>query len=405
MAIKSLIVSTPQGVAGKLQKESRFVFNYETTKREAEVSLIMPLRAESYASGSLFSVFEMNRPEGYLLDYLRERFGRHEILDDMRLLQIAGGNQIGRLRYSVDGHNPERTITVSRDEIIHSTASDELFKHLVDTYFGSGISGFQPKVLVPDSASAVSAKSTVATSDLIVKSAGADYPFLAQNEFMCMEVARRAGMDVPEFWLSEDGSLFIMKRFDIRDGQQLGLEDMVVLMGKSPEEKYHGSYENIAKAVDIFCGGNATESKARLFEYVALSCLLKNGDAHLKNFSLLYDYPASNVSLSPLYDVVTTTLYEIENPRTGATKVDNTMALNLKKSKAYPLEDDLVEFGKSICLVRNPRQVIERIKAMKHEVYADLKDRIDPWLSARLKKAWGIAITGYRHSDFSQPKV
>jgi serine/threonine-protein kinase HipA len=390
VTIKSLLVTTPQGVSGTLQKESRFVFNYQTHNQKCEASLLMPLRAESYSDGRLFSVFEMNRPEGYLLDYLRERFGKHEQLDDMRLLSLTGGNQIGRLRYSENGALAPKRSTVTREEIIGSMASDELFSHLVDTYFGSGISGFQPKVMVPDSASQVTEKSMIATSDLIIKSAGEDYPFLAQNEFMCMEVARRAGMLVPEFWLSKDGNLFVMTRFDIQHGRQLGLEDMVVLMAKTPDEKYHGSYEGIAKVIDIYCGSNAVESKERLFQYVALSCLVKNGDAHLKNFSLMYDFPTGTVSLSPLYDVVTTRVYDITNPKTGATKTDNTMALNMRKSKSYPLPDDLIEFGRSSCLVRHPAEIIERIQEMKYETYQDMKGRIDPWLAEGIAREWGV---------------
>ena len=389
MKVKRLVVTTPQGLAGTLEKESRFVFNYQTTDRKCEASLLMPLRAESYSDGRLFSVFEMNRPEGYLLDYLRQRFGKHETLDDMRLLQITGGNQIGRLRYSEDGRAVAREASVPRAEIIASKASAELFAHLVDIWFASGISGFQPKVLVPDSESGMVEKSTMATSDLVVKSAGDDYPFLAQNEFMCMEVARRAGLRVPEFWLSEDGSLFVMTRFDIEKGVQLGLEDMAVLMGKTPEEKYRGSYEGIAKSIDLFCT-DAVESKARLFEYVALSCLVRNGDAHLKNFALLYGHPTGHITLSPLYDVVSTEIYEIAHPRTGATKTDNTMALNMNKSKAYPLPKELEDYGKSICLVRNPREVIERIQEAKLETWKDLKERIDPWLRDRIARTWGL---------------
>ena len=120
MKVKRLVVTTPQGLAGTLEKESRFVFNYQTTDRKCEASLLMPLRAESYSDGRLFSVFEMNRPEGYLLDYLRQRFGKHETLDDMRLLQITGGNQIGRLRYSEDGRAVAREASVPRAEIIAS---------------------------------------------------------------------------------------------------------------------------------------------------------------------------------------------------------------------------------------------------------------------------------------------
>ena len=220
MKIKRLQVDCPQGPCGVLHKESRFVFNYQTTDRNCEASLLMPLRAESYADGRLFSVFEMNRPEGYLLDYLRERFGKHETLDDMRLLALTGSNQIGRLRYSETGEANQRTESITREALIASTASDELFRHLLDTYYGSGISGFQPKVMVPDTGTPVSEKARIATTDLIVKSAGEDYPGLAQNEYLCMEVARRACLPVPEFWLSQDGRLFIMKRFDIQDGVQ-----------------------------------------------------------------------------------------------------------------------------------------------------------------------------------------
>ena len=97
--IKKLNVETPQGHAGSLNKESRYVFNYETTRRDTEVSLVMPMRARSYENGGLFSVFQMNRPEGYLLEAIKARFGKFGVLDDMALLKITGAKQIGRLTY------------------------------------------------------------------------------------------------------------------------------------------------------------------------------------------------------------------------------------------------------------------------------------------------------------------
>ncbi|WLH79572.1 hypothetical protein PSH81_00960 [Pseudomonas sp. FP2335] len=44
---------------------------------------------------------------------------------------------------------------------------------MVDTYFASGISGVQPKVLVPDLDKLTGSRKTLLSSDLIVKS-GAD---------------------------------------------------------------------------------------------------------------------------------------------------------------------------------------------------------------------------------------
>jgi serine/threonine-protein kinase HipA len=63
MKTKQLRVSTPQGIAGDLVKESRYVFNYATTERSDEISLTMPIRAESYSSGHLLPIFEMNNEQ------------------------------------------------------------------------------------------------------------------------------------------------------------------------------------------------------------------------------------------------------------------------------------------------------------------------------------------------------
>jgi serine/threonine-protein kinase HipA len=76
MMTKQLRISTPQGIAGDLVKESRYVFNYTATERSEEISLTMPMRAESYSSGALLPIFEMNKPEGYLLSKIEEAFAK-----------------------------------------------------------------------------------------------------------------------------------------------------------------------------------------------------------------------------------------------------------------------------------------------------------------------------------------
>ena len=150
------------------------------------------------------------------------------------------------------------------------------------------------------------------------------------------------------------------------------------------------SMSEIAKAIDLYCGEHAAESKARFFEYLAVSALLKNGDAHLKNFSLLYDVPTGAIKLSPLYDVVSTIIYEIVNPKTGATRVDNSMALQMFKQKSFPVNAELIQFGKSVCMVNNPQDVIERIEEAKHFVMRKHANEMDPSLITKLKMAWRI---------------
>jgi serine/threonine-protein kinase HipA len=50
-------------------------------------------------------------------------------------------------------------------------------------------------------------------------------------------------------------------------------------------------------------------AREQYFATLALSVMVRNGDAHLKNFGILYNQPRSAVSLAPVYDVVTTTAY------------------------------------------------------------------------------------------------
>ena len=61
--IRQLEIHTPQGLSGLLTKKNRYVFNYNPVKDEAAVSLVMPVREESYASGRAFK-FEVKLISG-----------------------------------------------------------------------------------------------------------------------------------------------------------------------------------------------------------------------------------------------------------------------------------------------------------------------------------------------------
>jgi len=396
--IKHLVVTTPQGPSGDLIKEARFAFNYSAKQTEQAVSLTMPLRAESYSSAAPLPIFEMNRPEGYLLSKIEEAFAKQGGLDDMRLLDIVGGAQIGRLTYARPEEKRSRvTGRIGLKEILAHQPTSELFDFLVATYFESGISGVQPKVLVPDGDKGVAnvGRETVVHADLIVKSGGEEFPYLTQNEFMCLTAARRAGIETPNFWLSEDGGLFVTERFDLRAGAALGFEDMTVLMNKGSRRKYEGSYENVAKAVRLFLtGGDPLKALQQLFEYIAFIVMVRNGDGHLKNFGVLYEHPSDEASirLAPLYDVVTTSLYGFTHPRTFITKYDRTLALNLRKSRNYPDREALLAFGREHCAVHSPEQVVDRIAEALSATLKEQRERVPAVLWQQLNKEWQVGL-------------
>src|SRR5258708_9493428 len=51
------------------------------------------------------------------------------------------------------------------------------------------------------------------------------------------------------------------------------------------------------------------EDIEKLFALIALNCALRNGDAHLKNFGIVYDDVQREARLAPVYDLVTTSVY------------------------------------------------------------------------------------------------
>lgn len=308
----SLAVWAAQRRCGLLARESghKYVFSYHPdAASDTQISLTMPVRLESWVSPELHPIFQMNLPEGALLEAIRRAIAKIIGEDDLSILRVTGGNQVGRNRVSLP-ENPSPHIAEtpeSLDELLAYPNTTELFSELVAKYaLRSGVSGVQPKILLD-----ASERGTLASSGYIVKSWGADYPYLAANEYFCMTAAKRAGLSTPDFFLSNNGGLFIMRRFDIApDGLAIGFEDMCSLQALGTARKYTGSYERIAKSIsDFVSGAHLMEARKQFFAALVLSVMLRNGDAHLKNFGVLYSLPADIVKLAPVYDLVTTTAY------------------------------------------------------------------------------------------------
>ncbi len=310
--VSSLAVWAGGKRSGLLARESpgEYVFTYyPDTGPDVQVSLTMPVRMASWASRELHPVFQMNLPEGALLEAIRRAIAKVVGEDDLSILRVTGGNQVGRNRFALPGDESpyiEET-PESLEELLTYPDTRELFNELVARHaLRSGISGVQPKVLLD-----ASDRGALTSSGYIVKSWGTDYPHLAANEYFCMSAAKRAGLPTPDFFLSDNGGLFIMRRFDITpDGIPIGFEDMCSLQALGTSRKYSSSYERVAKTIgDFVSGDRLMTAREQFFAALVLSVMVRNGDAHLKNFGVLYPAPRSAVQLAPVYDVVTTTVY------------------------------------------------------------------------------------------------
>ena len=317
-------------------EDEKYVFNYLDIAKDV-VSLTMPIRSSSWDSKKLHPIFQMNLPEGALKEAIVNHFAKIQTMDDMNLLKLIGPYMLGRVKFEKLIDNKEN---LQLDEILSNTTQN-LFDELMQRFaIRSGVSGVQPKLLLK-----AHNKTTMKFEHFIVKSWEQEYPNLALNEYFCMRAVQNANLPTPEFYLSDDLKMFIMKRFDIEDdGSYLGFEDMCVLTARATQEKHNGSYEECARVIkDVVAAQKRKESLKIFFTALVMNHLLQNGDGHLKNYGVLYKNDFDDSYLAPIYDVITTTIY-IKN---------DIPALRLSDGKLWWKEKTYKNFAKQSCGLSN----------------------------------------------------
>lgn len=169
----------------------------------------------------------------------------------------------------------------------------------------------------------------------ILKPQTKQYANLPENEDLTMHLAELAKIKtVPHSLIRfKDGSLaYITKRIDRnKKGGKVPMEDMCQLTEKLTEQKYKGSYEQIAKKIVEYSAYPVLD----LINYVEvlLFCYLTgNADMHLKNFSLYKG--TGEFTLAPAYDLLSTQLVIPED------KEELALTLNGKKRKLKKADFD-----------------------------------------------------------------
>ena len=346
--------------------QDALLFDYsDKAQAQHAVSLTMPVMPDQYDSMmALHPVFEMNLPEGALRERLTLMFAKlRPGFDDLELLRVVGASQIGRLRYGDVAALALDVPAQNLQALLSFKGAEDLFADLVVRYAHfSGLSGVQPKVLLRAEASdglpSWFARMTDKGATHIVKAFDATaYPELAANEYFCMRAAGHAGLNVAKVALSSNRKVLVVDRFDLTEqGQYLAFEDFCVLSAMRAAGRYNASYEDLALRVGQFVSpAHLLAAYEQLLGSVMLACVIGNGDAHLKNFGVLYEHYGSQVRMAPVYDMLSTRVYE---PR-------DVMALSLAGSKAWPSKAKLFAYGRLACQLSSTqvRQVHERVLA------------------------------------------
>ncbi len=159
--------------------------------------------------------------------------------------------------------------------------------------------------------------------DWLVKFPDQRFGEVPLNEFVMMSLAAEVGLDVPEvrlvhrdelqglpsrMWLNSEEWAYAVRRFDRRgegDRTAIHIEDFAQVRDKYPDSKYEGTFETVAA---LAYRGRDLRALQEMARRLAFNVLIGNGDAHLKNWSLIY-LDERRPTLSPAYDLVSTVVY------------------------------------------------------------------------------------------------
>ncbi len=230
------------------------------------------------------------------------------------------------------------------------------------------IPGVQPKISLALSKGKLIPVTT--KGQYILKPQNELFENLPENEMLCMQIAEKIGISVPPnilIRLSDDSLAFLVKRFDrLPINKKLHMEDFSQILEK---DKYSGSYEQVGKYI-------RTNNKLGLlqtqyfFERLVLYFIIGNADAHLKNFSILWEKNNKYV-LSPAYDIVSSKLAIPEEK--------DEMALTVNGRKRRIRKKDFVELGMYIGLQEKyTKESLQQCLDFKDEIFGLIQNSLLP---------------------------
>ena len=365
------------------------------------ISLTMRVRPDPYLwDDVLHPVFQMNLPEGYLLQVLQEQFGPHVGASPMALLSVIGRNMIGRIQVAPSGADldePPKPVDVAR--LLQGDNSEEAFNELVRQHATSGVSGVVPKFLDGDIdklSKGPHKKATLFTHQHIIKGSSRLLPFVSLNEHLCMQVVQRV-MPAARTEISRDGQALVVHRFDVDENgaRHWGMEDFCALLGLRPAAKYETTWERIAKAVrDHVPVANRSTTFRHMAILLLLTYALRNADCHAKNIALLYT-GHDDVHLAPAYDMITTAAYP-DYQR-------NPPAIAFMGKKTWDPGKSLhtfitTTFGLSL---REQVEIVEQIATAMADVGPMVREAMEQHpgfvdIGKRMLLAWQEGINGFR---------
>ena len=277
-------------------------------------------------------------PEGALREFLAQSLKTH-IENEFKIFSYLGDDLPGALvaKTLKPSQVPSHVLAEHSSAKVIDFDDDFYEKKQHENKFS--LAGVQMKFSMKEKDGRFNLSKEDVLGDWIIKTPSTRHIDVPFNEYTAMTLAALVDIPVPEIKLVEMSKLdnlppinlpdekyaFAINRFDRNGDQRIHMEDFAQVFVKYPHEKYGSvNYENIGKVLYEFSGDGIADTQ-QFARQLLVNILLANGDAHLKNWSLLYQDKVTP-RLSPAYDILTTQVYMGD---------EKDFALNLNKRKNW----------------------------------------------------------------------
>ena len=180
-----------------------------------------------------------------------------------------------------------------------------------------------------------------------------------ENEHLTMQIASQV-FNIKTahnalIYFKDDTPAYITKRFDVKlDGTKYIQEDFAQITNRTNEShgesyKYDGSYFEIAELIKK----NVPASMITLenfYKIILFNYIFSNGDAHLKNFSLIRNN-FGEMELSPSYDLMSTIIHTPSEQDTALDLFDKAYESEYYTSFGHYGKNEFVQLAKLLGLV------------------------------------------------------
>lgn len=315
-------------------EDLEFAYDTEYANSEAKpISLLFPLPSilpltlpvkfspNLWKGKKVKAFFSGLLPEETVRERLAKYLGVSE-KNSFALLAIIGGDCAGALALYPQGQKPSEELKEVEnldDERLKEVLELIKLRPLLagDDGYRLSLAGAQDKLVVGFEDGKVQLIKGGAPTTHILKPMIESVQDSAYNEFFCMKLASRMGIDVAKATLHfvDDEPYYMVERYDREIGEdgkvrRIHQEDFCQALGIAPEMKYEREGgPTISVCQDLIARHMARPAvdQIKLLNIVIFNYLIGNADAHAKNFSLLYK--ENKPELAPAYDLLSTAVY------------------------------------------------------------------------------------------------